>query len=514
MKATSMNNAIISIMRGLLELHSLGIVHGHLNPSNAFFTPEDPVSSMFYEREPRQALLYLSPEIHDGGSPTKASDVWSLGVTIYELLTGQSAFQMPLKKLIQQVDSDERPAVPSIACPELAEVIRSCWDRDPGKRMTMIDIVQKLSPVGCRLVEGADPRVTKAFLQLFPFDARSSRTELQRRLDEQTSKNAALESEIAILRQTTLACESENAMLRFEASARIADPAALRPLDVVRVLVEGHAVLRAMGLPAHQPSVVPKQGEVTRLHNAARLGDVDAILEFANQPEFVNARTAEGGTPMSYAAYYGQTDAVKALASMGAYVDTVNNDAITPIYLAAEQGHLQTVRALGALGANVNFPNSMGATPLFIAARNGHELVVRALISFGADVNAQRNDGIAPIYIASQNGHEPVVRALASSGADVNRRGLMGATPLYVALAQGNWSTVRALLSLGADVNAACTNGWTPLMAAAGQGDQAIVLELLVAGAHAHAMLPDGNTPMTIAQSHGHWAVVRLIATA
>jgi serine/threonine protein kinase len=57
--------------------------------------------------------------------------VWALGLTIFEMLTGKSAFELPLKRLIQMIESDERPEIPAIARPELAHVIRSCWDKDP-----------------------------------------------------------------------------------------------------------------------------------------------------------------------------------------------------------------------------------------------------------------------------------------------------------------------------------------------------------------------------------------------
>jgi serine/threonine protein kinase len=188
-----------------------------------------------------KTLLYSSPELHDGRSPTKASDVWSLGVTIYELLTGQSAFQMPLTKLIRQVASDERPPVPSMARPELAEVLKSCWDKDPTKRMAMKEIVEKLSGVNWNLVEGADAGATKAFLMRFPVDASSSREELQATVEVQKAKIGALEAEIAKLKQAALARDSENrriaeleaeiGRLRSELAGGKAEPAQLEPFD-------------------------------------------------------------------------------------------------------------------------------------------------------------------------------------------------------------------------------------------------------------------------------------------
>jgi hypothetical protein len=203
-----------------------------------------------------------------------------------------------LKKLIRRVDSDERPPVPSIARPELAEVIKSCWDKDPTKRMTMKEVVEKLSGVGWNLDEGADAEVTKAFLMRFPVDASSSRSELECRLEAEKSKIGALEVEIARLQQAAVARGAEIASLRAENAGLKAKRPALEPSDVVRVLTEGPALLRSFELPALRPGVVPKKGEVTELHRAAQRGDVAAVLEFAVRPEFINAQNAEGKTPL------------------------------------------------------------------------------------------------------------------------------------------------------------------------------------------------------------------------
>jgi hypothetical protein len=62
---------------------------------------------------------------------------------------------------------------------------------------------------------------------------------------------------------------------------------------VVQALLEGQEVLRSR-LPA-QRGVVPKKGAVTWLHKAAERGDATAILDFADRPEFINARLHKGG---------------------------------------------------------------------------------------------------------------------------------------------------------------------------------------------------------------------------
>jgi ankyrin repeat protein len=482
-----MNNTIISMVHGLFELHSKGVVHDDLRPSRVLFTEEgyakmgDFGIARLTEEVDDLASRYASPERHDGRARTKASDAWSLGVTIYEMLSGQSAFQGPMSNLMGQIALDERPAVPGIACPELAEVIRSCWKKDEAERMTMMEIVEKLSGAGWNLVEGADPKATKACLYQFLAECSSSRAELEAKFEAQAeasrfegersgmeSRVEGLEAEIARLKQALGARVSENEELKAEIAALRAKESTVQPCDVVRVPVGDAARMRSLELPAQRPGVVPLKGDVTEVHLAARRRDVATILGFATRPEFIEAEDASGQTPMWWAACVGKSKAVKALGSLGANVGTPNERGATPVFIASQGGHEATVRTLASLGANVNTPANDGTTPVCVASQNGHEPVVRALASLGANVNTPRNDGITPVFIASQKGHESTVRALASLGANVNRPG---------------------------------DDGWTPLMIASQNDRVAVVAALLEAGASVTGVLPAGRTALSIAES-------------
>jgi ankyrin repeat protein len=155
---------------------------------------------------------------------------------------------------------------------------------------------------------------------------------------------------------------------------------------------EPEEVQQLDALPGQKPGVIPLEGEWTILHKAAGEGNVKMISEYATRPEFINARTMEGATPLWCAADAGSVEAVEALFELGADIDLPTMGGATPLYFAAQEGHLEAVKALASLGADVNLPMDEGTTRVFITAAKGHDGVALALVSLGADVNVGRTD--------------------------------------------------------------------------------------------------------------------------
>jgi serine/threonine protein kinase len=128
----------------LIYLHSKGLVHGHLKPSNILAT-EDRLKlssdSIFPVGETRQLLrgrdIYDAPEMQTAPVSPK-EDVWSLGVTVVEALTQHP----PVFSSEPSVD----PAVPR-ELPDLFLVIaKHALRRDPNHRWSIADIASRLNP--------------------------------------------------------------------------------------------------------------------------------------------------------------------------------------------------------------------------------------------------------------------------------------------------------------------------------------------------------------------------------
>ncbi len=148
------------------------------------------------------------------------------------------------------------------------------------------------------------------------------------------------------------------------------------------------------------------------------------------------------------AANKGNLAGVKAFLQKGTDVDARDADGRTPLmYMLSD---LESVRYLVGAGADVNARDDLGETPLMKAAWVGKRDVVKFLAENGADLNAQSVNGETALMRAVRN--LDVVKYLVERGADVNAKDRNGETVLLKASVSGRLSVVQYLLKNGAAV--------------------------------------------------------------
>ena len=223
-------------------------------------------------------------------------------------------------------------------------------------------------------------------------------------------------------------------------------------------------VLVTLTLSAQSPLVID------RFYQAIRQDDQPALRALVRD-EGVNAKDAQGHTPLMLAAAFGSSDAVRFLIANGADLRAASHAGVTALHWAVTD--LAKTRMLLDANADVNAVSQLGRTPLLVAASaNGTLDVMRLMLAKGADVNAADTTGVTPLIAAANVGNADVAMLLLAHGADARTTARTGqpATPLMGAAVNGNVELVRALLArtpdlavVSADRTGTVKNGPVPL---------------------------------------------------
>lgn len=134
----------------LSALHGRGVVHGDVRPENVLLTPEDAVklvgmidsllmpTAPFKPEDKPQLAHYLSPEQARGEEPMPASDVYAVGLVLYEMVTGRLPFDAPDALQVAEKQIGEQPEPPRRVDPDvpasLEAIIVRALEKDPKAR--------------------------------------------------------------------------------------------------------------------------------------------------------------------------------------------------------------------------------------------------------------------------------------------------------------------------------------------------------------------------------------------
>ncbi|NMO15358.1 protein kinase [Pyxidicoccus fallax] len=164
---------LAQLVRGLRALHASGLVHRDIKPSNVLVAPEGRVvivdfglATELHERLPARGgasgggtLPYMAPEQLRGGPLTPASDLYAVGLVLYEALTGLRPFRNEtgffltgdaerlLQRRLSEPPPDPRALVPGIP-DDLAELTLSLLSPEPGARPDADALLARLASAG------------------------------------------------------------------------------------------------------------------------------------------------------------------------------------------------------------------------------------------------------------------------------------------------------------------------------------------------------------------------------
>jgi eukaryotic-like serine/threonine-protein kinase len=151
----------VQIARGLAAAHDASIVHRDLKPENLFVTDDGRVKILDFglaklspsgllgeETATRSELTgpgqilgtvgYMSPEQVRGGQTDARSDIFALGAILYEVFSGQRAFQgASAADTLSAILNSEPPSLPTTAqplAPAIERLVRHCLEKKPAER--------------------------------------------------------------------------------------------------------------------------------------------------------------------------------------------------------------------------------------------------------------------------------------------------------------------------------------------------------------------------------------------
>lgn len=134
------------IVSAVSHLHSHGIMHGILNQKISFWMLMDMYCSLIlalpkqFDENTRSNSLcgtieYMAPEIVLGKGHDKAADWWSLGVLLYEMLTGKPPFVGGNRQKVQQKIIKDKIKLPAFLSSDAHSLLKGLLHKEASKRL-------------------------------------------------------------------------------------------------------------------------------------------------------------------------------------------------------------------------------------------------------------------------------------------------------------------------------------------------------------------------------------------
>jgi serine/threonine protein kinase len=165
------------IVSGVAHAHDRGVIHGDLKSSNIMIGPDRHVTILDFGLAVRRdtgatrgeiestrlspssgaagTVPYMAPEIIRGQPPSVQSDIWALGVLLFEMLAGRRPFAGGTPyELASNILGNQRTRMESLIQGPIREVIDRCMCIEPaGRYQSARTLAASLRPLGRRPVQ-------------------------------------------------------------------------------------------------------------------------------------------------------------------------------------------------------------------------------------------------------------------------------------------------------------------------------------------------------------------------
>ncbi|TYI88752.1 hypothetical protein E1A91_D03G005100v1 [Gossypium mustelinum] len=175
-KLPSLLKVALDVSKGINYLHQNNIIHRDLKTANLLMDENQVVKVADFGVARVQAqsgvmtaetgtYRWMAPEVIEHKPYDHKADVFSFGIALWELLTGEIPYSLltPLQAAVGVVQKSLRPTIPKNTHPRLGELLERCWQQDPTQRPNFSEIIEILQQIVKEVADkGEDRHMSKS----------------------------------------------------------------------------------------------------------------------------------------------------------------------------------------------------------------------------------------------------------------------------------------------------------------------------------------------------------------